>query len=275
MIAAVCTACGTQCAPSAAPPERCAICSDERQFVPASGQTWTTLEALREHHRDAWHELEPGLHQIRTEPWFAISQRALLLCTAAGNVLWDCVSLIDDTTVARVKALGGLAAIAISHPHFQTSCVEWSRALGGVPVHVHAADRHWVQRPDGCIRYWVGDSLALLEGVTLHHAGGHFAGSSVLHWAAGASGRGALLTADTIHVLPGPDTVTFLRSYPNSIPLPAAAVERIARVVQPLAFDRAYGAFPGRDLLTGAHAEIQTAARRYVRWVSGEADPNA
>ena len=30
-----------------------------------------------------------------------------------------------------MNELGGIAAIAISHPHYYTSMVEWSRAFGG------------------------------------------------------------------------------------------------------------------------------------------------
>lgn len=268
-------ACGTQFAPSQMPPATCAICTDERQYVPAGGQGWTTLGQLRESRRNEWCELEPGLMQLRTTPEFAIGQRALLLRTPAGNVLWDCISLIDDATVAAIQAWGGLTAIAISHPHFYSTCVEWSRALGDVPVRMHAADRRWVMRPDACIRHWEGDSLALLDGVTLWHAGGHFAGSTLLHWAAGADGRGAILTGDTIHVLPAPDTVTFMRSYPNAIPLPPAAVERIASVAAKLEFDRVYGSFWDRAIPSGAHAVVQACARRYVRWAKGEADASA
>ena len=63
-------------------------------------------------------------------------------------MLWDCLALIDDATIDVLKGLGGIAAIAISHPHYYTTMVEWSRALGGVPIHLHAADRKWVTRPE-------------------------------------------------------------------------------------------------------------------------------
>ena len=56
-------------------------------------------------------------------PAFGIGQRALLVRTREGNILWDCVSLIDSDTVALIKALGGIYAIAISHPHYYTSMV--------------------------------------------------------------------------------------------------------------------------------------------------------
>ena len=96
---------------------------------------------------------------IGTQPKFAIGQRALLLCTDMGNILWDCISLIDDATITLISALGGLHAIAISHPHFYTTLVDWSRAFGDVPVHLHANDAKWVRQPDPCIKFWEGERL--------------------------------------------------------------------------------------------------------------------
>ena len=148
MTAFICTACGTQYPPSEAPPDACPVCVDERQFVPASGQSWTTLERLRKTHSNKFRELAPGLMTIETTPAFGINQRAILARTPAGNVLWDCIALIDGATIDLIKGLGGVTAIAISHPHYYTTMVEWSRALGGVPIHLHAADREWVMRPD-------------------------------------------------------------------------------------------------------------------------------
>src|SRR5215204_1049159 len=87
-----------------------------------------------------------GLRPSRPPPAFGIGQRAILAHTPAGNVLWDCLALIDEATVDLLNGLGGVSAIAISHPHYYTTMVEWSRALGGVPIYLHAADRQWVMR---------------------------------------------------------------------------------------------------------------------------------
>src|SRR3712207_3673336 len=140
MPAFICTACGTQYPPSETPPEACPICNDERQFVPASGQSWTTLDGLRGLHSNKFRRLAPGMITIETTPAFGIGQRARFVTTPHGNVLWDCISLIDDATVALLQGLGGLSAIAISHPHYYTTMTEWSRAFGGVPIHLLAAD---------------------------------------------------------------------------------------------------------------------------------------
>jgi hypothetical protein len=102
----ICTACGTQYPPSEAPPGACLICTDERQFVPASGQSWTTLEKLRNAHGNKFRRLATGLTTIETTPAFGIGQRAILVRTPAGNVLWDCIALIDDATVDLLKGLG-------------------------------------------------------------------------------------------------------------------------------------------------------------------------
>jgi len=107
MTAYICTACGTQYPPSEAPPDACLICTDERQFVPASGQSWTTLERLRNTHSNKFRRLAAGLTTIETTPAFGIGQRAILVRTPAGNVLWDCLALIDDATVDLLKGLGG------------------------------------------------------------------------------------------------------------------------------------------------------------------------
>src|SRR5436305_5023683 len=129
----ICKACGTHFAETESPPNKCKICEDERQYVPPSGQEWTTLEQMRARHRNSFAQCEPGLFGIGTVPEFAIGQRALLLRTEDGNFLWDCISLIDDATIELIRALGGLRGISISHPHYYSSMVEWSRAFNGAP----------------------------------------------------------------------------------------------------------------------------------------------
>ncbi len=272
MPAFICTACGMQYPPSAIPPEQCRVCEEERQFTPPGGQSWTTLERLAVDHLNGFHQHEPGLIGIRTLPVFAIGQRALLLCTPHGNVLWDCISLIDDATVTLIKGLGGLSAIAISHPHFYTTQVEWSRAFGNAPVHVHADDSAWVMRPDACIRPWQGETFELLPGVTLVRGGGHFPGGSMLHWAAGAEGRGVVCSADIATVNLDRKSFTFMRSYPNHIPLSAAGVRAIGAALEPFQFDRVYSHFFERVILSGAKPILRASIERYVAAIGGAYD---
>jgi glyoxylase-like metal-dependent hydrolase (beta-lactamase superfamily II) len=260
----ICVTCGTQYPASAEPPERCPICEDERQYIGWQGQRWTTLAALRQDHRLRLREEEPGLTGIGAEPAFAIGQRALLAQTPHGNVMWDCLALIDAEGIAAVQALGGVQAIAISHPHYYSSMVDWSQAFGA-PIYLHAADREWVMRPDPAIVFWDGETRDLWPGVTLIRCGGHFAGSSVLHWAAGAEGRGALFTGDTLMVASDRRYVSFMYSFPNYLPLPAASVRRAAGAVTPFAFDRIYGAWWDRVVAAGAKAAVARSAERYIQ----------
>jgi hypothetical protein len=263
-----CRTCAVQHADSPQPPSRCPICEDERQYVGWQGQQWTTLEELSaEGFRSDLRELEPGLAGIGVTPALAIGQRALLVQTEAGNVLWDCPGYLDDAAVERVRQLGGLAGISASHPHFYGCLVEWSHAFD-VPVYLPRADEPWIMRPDPAVRLWE-DRLEVVPGVTLVQCGGHFAGSAVLHWANGAAGRGALLVGDTITVVSDRRYVSFMRSYPNFIPLPAVEVDRIAQTLEPLAFDRIYGGWWDRDVLQDAAEAVCASARRYVAWVEG------
>jgi hypothetical protein len=188
--------------------------------------------------------------------------------TPAGNVLWDCISLLDAPTIAAVRALGGIAAIAISHPHFYSSMVEWSHAFDA-PVYLHADDRQWVMRPDPAIVFWEGETHPLMDGITIIRCGGHFAGSAALHWAAGAEGRGALLTGDTLQVVSDRRFVTFMYSYPNSIPLPARAIRRIVDAVEPFPFDTLYGGWWDRIVMPDAKGAVARSAERYIGMIEG------
>ena len=268
MIAFICTACGTQYAPSKAPPDACLICTDERQFVPASGQSWTALETLRNAHSNKFRRLAAGLITIETTPAFGIGQRAILARTPAGNILWDCLALVDDATVDLLNGLGGVAALAISHPHYYTTMVEWSRALDGVPTHLHAADRQWVMRPDAAVQFWEGDTKPIGSGLTLVRLGGHFDGGTVLHWPDWGDGRGVLLSGDILQVVPS-GHVSFMWSYPNLIPLSAAKVQRIAEILEPFAFDAVYGAFSGRGQIDANGKQVVAASvARYIARLS-------
>ncbi len=271
MECSICVTCGAQFAPSADPPAHCPICEDDRQYIGHDGQRWTTLEALGQDHRNQIETIEPGLTGFATEPRVAIGQQAHLIETPAGNVLWNCISFLDEATVAAVEERGGLAAIAISHPHFFTGMVEWSRAFGDAPISIHADDRQWVMRPDDAIRFWEGETADPLpgSGLTLVRCGGHFPGSCVLHWPAGADGAGALLTGDTIQVAADRRWVSFMYSYPNMVPLGADAIRRIVAAVEPYPFDRLYGGWSGSVVAADAKGAVQRSAERYLGQIGG------
>ena len=257
----ICTTCGVQYSPTEEPPEHCRICEDERQYVGWSGQRWTTLKELRQkHHTEVRDDL--GLLGIGTEPSFAIGQRALLVQSSRGNVLWDCITVIDEEAVDAVRKLGGVRAIAISHPHYYSSMVEWSRAFDA-PILLHSADQQWVMRPDPRVEFWGGETESLWDGMTLIRGGGHFDGGTVLHWPAGADGRGALLAGDILQVASDRRYVSFMYSFPNYVPLSAATVDRIVAAVEPFAFDRIYGAWWDRNVQSDAKAAVHRSADRY------------
>jgi hypothetical protein len=271
----ICKTCGTEYPPSSLPPQSCPICLDERQYVPPSGQQWTESASLAQTHRTKAKDEEPGLIGIGMEPGFAIGQRALLVCTTAGNILWDCISLCDESIQQRIAQLAGLKAIAISHPHYYSGMISWSRAFGDIPILLHAADRQWAMRTDGNVVFWSGDRHEILPGVSLIRCGGHFAGGTVLHWAAGAGSKGALLSGDILQVTADNRHVAFMRSYPNYMPVSAAVVTRITDRLEPFAFDRIYGAFWDRVIGEGGKAAVARSAKRYIDAVTGHGPADA
>src|ERR1700752_2659806 len=149
----ICITCGTQYPASTGAPAHCPICEEDRQYVNQDGQQWKTLGEMRQSYTNSFVEIDPGITAIKTEPGFAIGQQANLIQTPAGNLLWECISFLDDATVAEVRRRGGIAAIAISHPHFYSSMVEWSRAFQA-PIYLHASNRPWVMRPDQAVQFW-------------------------------------------------------------------------------------------------------------------------
>ncbi|NUS42985.1 MAG: MBL fold metallo-hydrolase [Mycobacteriaceae bacterium] len=261
----ICVTCGAQ---YAAPRPDCPICLDDRQYVPAAGQQWTDLAALRSGDRQA--RIEPQgdrLLGIGSAPSFAIGQRALLVQTEHGNILWDCAAYLDDEIIARVGELGGIAHIAISHPHYYTTMVEWSRAFDA-PIHLHERDREWIGRPDAAIELWSGTALELLPGVTLIRLGVHFDGGAVLHWRDGESGpdgpRGALLSGDIVQVVPNRSMVGFMYSYPNYVPERPAVVRRAAELLRDHRFEAVYGAWWNAVIPAGGDEIVQRSAERYL-----------
>lgn len=263
----ICETCGTQHADAATAPDHCAICKDERQYVGWDGQRWTTIEALGESFAQRI-EVDDGLLALGVTPFFAIDQRALLLPTDAGNILWECVSLVTEKAVEAIKARGGADRIIISHPHFYSSMIEWSDALGGVPILLHAADREWVQRPHPAIEFWSGKEFSLSESVTLIRCGGHFEGSTALHWASGPRPGGALFTGDALQVVVDRRHVSFMRSYPNLIPMRTSDVIAMRERLAKYEFEDVFGYTWGRNIIGGGREAVNISYDRYLTAVA-------
>ncbi|GGF21269.1 MBL fold metallo-hydrolase [Williamsia phyllosphaerae] len=257
----ICTTCAVQFDDRDRPPESCPVCSDPRQYVPDTGQRWTTLDELRREHSN---DIAPQGELIGIGPRgrVGIGQRALLVPWGETNLLWDCVALLDEQTAVEIERRGGVGGIAISHPHYYSTMVEWAHRFD-CPIHLSSADAEWIMRPDPAIRLWEGDRLDLGHGVSLLRLGGHFPGSSVLVQENGSDGRGTLLSGDLPLATPDRRWVSFMWSYPNMIPLPAHEVRRIADALTEISFETLHSAFWGEPV-TDASAVVARSARRYV-----------
>ncbi|MCF6409438.1 MBL fold metallo-hydrolase [Pseudalkalibacillus salsuginis] len=266
----ICTTCGVQYPESTHEPESCPICREERQYVNPKGQDWTTLYTMIESrgYKNEIEQEEENLYSIKTTPGFGIGQTAYLVREDGFNVLWDCITYLDQKTIKAIGKLGGIDAIALSHPHYYSTQVEWAHAFDA-PIYIHGDDRQWVMEPSERIHFWSGEELQLKSGITLHRLGGHFSGGAVLHWKEGNAGKGVLLTGDIIQVVADQNWVSFMYSYPNLIPLPARKVEDIANRVRPLGFDRIYSAFH-KIVKTKANEAVQRSAKRYMDAIEGK-----
>ena len=177
------------------------------------------------------------------------------------------VSYLDDELVAQVRELGGISAIAISHPHFYGSMIEWAHAFDA-PVYIHSADRQWIARPDPAIEFWDGDTREIGDGLTLINVGVHFTGGQVLHRADGDGG--ALFSGDILTVVPDRRWVSFMYSYPNLIPERPPVIRRGLALLEPYVFDRVYGAWWKRVVPSDGAAAVRRSADRYLRFALGD-----
>ncbi|MER2262530.1 MAG: hypothetical protein ABS934_10970 [Psychrobacillus sp.] len=265
----ICKTCGVQYGNSFEKPKECIICSEERQFISSNGQNWTTLESMIKEgiYTNTINFEEEGIYSINTSPSFGIGQTAYLIQDKHFNLLWDCISYMDEKTISKIEDLGGIDAIALSHPHYYSSQVEWAEAFNA-PIYIHEDDKEWVMRPSERIVFWSGESLELKEGIILHRIGGHFKGGTVLEWKNGDNQSGVLMTGDIIRVVADLSWVSFMYSYPNFIPLPETTVERISIRAKEWKFARLYDAFH-RVIKEEAKQNVLRSATRYMEALNG------
>lgn len=259
----ICATCGTQFPSTIQLPELCPICNDDRQYIGDNGQTWTSLATLAKDRTIRFSQVDENLYDLRITPSFAIGQRAFLIVSESGNVLWDCLPFLDEPTVAFIRSKGGLKTIAISHPHYYSLMVEWARIFD-CSIYIHQHDAEWVQNPTTHVEFWSGDQKPLWNGMTIINTGGHFPGSCVLH----LPDKNSILTGDSIYVGRDRRAVTFMYSYPNLIPLPKPAIEQIRDRMADVPFDRIYAAFDGMIIAENGRAVFDMSIQRYLEIVS-------
>jgi len=257
----ICATCGTQYAAGAVP-GICPICADDRQFVPESGQAWTNSRQLQQRHSVLIRQLYPQVYEIKIIPDFAIAQRAFLVITPDGNILWDCIPLLNEELVSFIRSKGGLKAIAFSHPHYYSNMNEWASEFD-CPVYIHEKEEEWIYNKGPHVRTWEGGEKTICEGIRLIHTGGHFPGSAVLHVPTLSPG-GVLLCGDTLYIARSKQHIAVQYSYPNHIPLPAKIVRDIYERLLQLPFDTLHGAFDWQNLTGNAREVLEASLQRYV-----------
>ncbi|HET6868980.1 MAG TPA: hypothetical protein VFH80_23920 [Solirubrobacteraceae bacterium] len=258
----VCPTCGANFPPEPAPPARCPVCEDERQYVPPTRQVWKTMGELTEDgFRTDVREVEPDLFGIGVRPFIGVGQRALVVRTPEGNLMWDPPPYLDEAAIDAVRGRGGLAVVSASHPHMYGAAVEWSHAFGAEML-LPEVDLPWLMRPDPAVRTWAG-SIEALPGVTFVQCGGHFPGSAVALW------NGALFVGDTLFVTDGEDRVSFIWSAPNRLPLPEREVRGIVEALAPYSYDRIHSGWSDLAIRRDAKRIVERSAARYIEILHG------
>ncbi|MFB9843407.1 MBL fold metallo-hydrolase [Mucilaginibacter ginsenosidivorans] len=258
----ICTTCGTQLPHDEKVPALCPICNDDRQFISLQGQSWTSEEELKNGHRAKISQVNERLYTLTVKPDFAIGQRAFLLLSTEGNILWDCIPLLDEETIAFIRSKGGLKAIAFSHPHFYSNMNTWAAEFN-CPVYIHEGDRSWIFNHGPHVQLWRGGEKYLWNDISLVHVGGHFPGSSMLRIAS-LSTSGTMLCGDSLYISRSLRHTAVMFSYPNQIPLLKDDFIAFYEKCSKLKFDTLYGAtFEGQDLEGNAYEIFTHSINRY------------
>lgn len=258
----ICITCGTQYSSSSGHPEICIICADDRQYIPEQGQGWITPEQLSLKHAVRIGKLQDNLFEFDISPGFAIGQRALLILSDNGNILWDCIPLLDAGLSSFIKSMGGLKAIAFSHPHYYSNMNFWAETFG-CPVYIHENDSRWIVDRGSRVQLWGGADKELWDGMRIINTGGHFPGSCILH-VPQLSEKGSVFCGDTFVISPDKKHVAIMYSYPNRIPLPLKEVQRINELMDRLEFDSMYSFLQYLNLRGNAKEVFKESMKKYL-----------
>jgi len=260
--ALICTTCGTQYPPDKQVPELCVICNDDRQYIAEDGQHWIDMDEPKNNYSTKIEVLCDNLYSLKIQPDFALANRALLVKSSGGNILWDCIPFLDSKAVTFIKANGGLKAIAFSHPHYYSTMNEWA-SIFNCPVYIHHNDGQWIMYKGEHVNLWDGDSLQLWDNIQIIHTGGHFPGSCVLHVPC-LSHKGTVLSGDTLYISRSKRHIAVMYSYPNQILLPRNEFTAFYKKCKGLEFDSMYGAFVNQDLTGNAKQIFEASMQRYI-----------
>ncbi|KAL2629127.1 hypothetical protein R1flu_013813 [Riccia fluitans] len=184
-----------------------------------------------------------------------------------GNVLWGCTTFVDDAIEEVIRNQGGIAAIAISHPHELYSYAKWA-VMFNSPVVIHERDKDLIEFNSDFITTWSGEEFPLAPHITLIRLGGHYDGGAVLHWnnnqGVVQDGKGVLLCSDMLQVGIDGRTVSIMRSYNNCVPLSGVDARRIRQKLSGVHFDRMYASGNHRDLLVNAKRMTLSSLSKYA-----------
>lgn len=257
----ICCTCGTQY-PINYTSNECFICNEERQYVPESGQSWTNPKTLSLNHKNKIVELNDCLFEIVITPTFAIGQRAFLVISESGNILWDCIPLLDEETNAFINSKGGLKAVCFSHPHYYSNMNNWAETFN-CPIYIHKKDEPFIMEKVENIILWEGDEVQILDDVKMINIGGHFEGSSIL-LIPKMSPKGTMLCGDTMYLSPSKKHFAIMYSYPNRIPLPLSEIRRIKQRLNTISFDVIFGFYSYQNLTENAKKILNNSIERYL-----------
>jgi len=257
----ICTACGTQFPADGEVPALCPVCADDRQYINPNGQSWTNSEELAAGHAVKIMQLHQKLYTLKITPDFAIGQRAFLVISENGNILWDCIPLLNNDTTNFIKSAGGIKAIVFSHPHYYSNMNQWAEKFN-CPIYIHSADEEWISYKSANTHLWYGEKLELWDNISAIHIGGHFPGSCVLRLP--LSPEGTILGGDTFYIAPSKKHIAVMHSYPNQILLTKEEFATVYERSKNLKFDTMYCAFERQNLTGNAKAVFDISMQRYL-----------
>ena len=230
--------------------------------MPENGQIWIKPSDLLKNHSVKLNRLQDNLYELFINPMFAIGQRALLVLSKHGNILWDCIPMLDEMTIEFIKAKGGLKAIAFSHPHFYSNMNDWAEYFN-CPIYIHNKDVEHNMVKGKHVTLWDGDEFPLWDEMKIMQIGGHFAGSSILH-VPFLSKEGSIICGDTLFLSPSKKHFSVVYSSPNRIPLPLAEITRIKKRFDNIPFDSFYGYIKTQNLHKDVKEILETSMAKYV-----------